>query len=175
MPVWKDGPSRLKSHAKRKLQRPWIGHRGNLLERRRWIGRIRAGAERAVQSHAVDMIEQIERLRNTFQPQPLADGKSPAQPRVHVEEIEAASRVAVDEYAVDGGTGGCALDRGGAGGNVERQRRVVLQHSAQLKPVALDCAVENQAMPLVVVGPPVIPPDIEIVDRGAKEELADVV
>ena len=37
------------------------------------------------------------------------------------------------------------------------------------------CAIENQTMPLVVIGTPVILPDIEIVDRGTKEELADVV
>ena len=80
-----------------------------------------------------------------------------------------------------------ALNRGHAGGDVERQRRVVLQHAAQLEAVArrsrasgarhrrVDRAVEHEAMPLVVVGAAVVPPDVRIVDRRAEEELADVV
>ena len=39
----------------------------------------------------------------------------------------------------------------------------------------LDRAVENEAMPLIVVRPSVVLPDVEIVDRGAEEELAHVV
>src|ERR1700694_4502603 len=125
------------------------------------------------------MIEQIERFGNTFQSEALRDRERSAQPQVHVEEIEAGSRVAANERPVDSRTGGGPLDRSGTGGDVERQCRVVLQHAAQLEAVAealprraglvhrrMNRAVENQAMSLVVVRTPVVLPDIEIVDRG---------
>jgi hypothetical protein len=38
-------------------------------------------------------------------------------------------------------------------------------------PVANGCAVEDQPMPLIIVGPSIVLPDIEIIDRRAEEEF----
>ena len=39
----------------------------------------------------------------------------------------------------------------------------------------MDGAVENKTMPLIVIGPAIILPDVEIVDRRAEEELSHIV
>src|SRR5581483_12173974 len=113
--------------------------------------------------------------------------KNPAQPDVQIQEIKAASGVPVDERAVDRRPRRRALDRVGARRDIEWQSRVVLQRPGQLKAVTdllpyrlrrrhggMDRAVENHAAALIVVGTPVVQPDIEIVDRRAEEKLADV-
>src|SRR5438128_1293515 len=72
--------------------------------------------------------------------------------------------------------------------HIKRQRRVVLQHTAQLEAAAealpdgirvslrrMDRAVKNKAVPLIVVGAAIILPDVEIVDRRTEKEPADIV
>ena len=39
----------------------------------------------------------------------------------------------------------------------------------------MDRAVENQPVPLIVIGAAVVLPDVEIIDQRAEEELADIV
>src|ERR1017187_2433136 len=139
-----------------------IAHGGNLLEGGRRIVWVRAAPECAVQGHAVHVIEKVEGFGQGFQPEALRDAERAAQPGVDVEKVKAASGVAVDEGAVDGGPGGGALNGDAAGGDIEWERRVVLQQQAELETVTellprglrlvhggMDGTVEDQAVALV--------------------------
>src|SRR5689334_845335 len=117
----------LKTYPKRKLKCSRIGDRSNLPEGRRRIGWVRTRAERAVQRNSVDMIQQIESFRDTFEAKPLPDRKGSTQPRVQVEEIETGSGVAIDKDAINSRARGGALNRSRSGADVEWQRRIVLQ------------------------------------------------
>src|SRR4029079_13555547 len=95
-----------------------------------------ACAERAVARQVVAVIEYVERLRQRFEPYALAKPERAAQSRPDAEEIGARSRVSRYEHTVPHGPAGGALNGGDAGSNIQRQRRVVLQNSAQLKAMA---------------------------------------
>src|SRR5437867_2535207 len=89
-----------------------------------------------------------------------------AQPSTHAEKVVADSGIAADERSVHYRPASGTLDGRYPGRNVQRQRRVILQHSAELKPVAdMDGAIKNDAVALIVIGPSIVLPDIEIVDR----------
>lgn len=166
----------------------WIGHRRDLFERRQRIGRINAGSESPVPTHAIDVVGEVERFSQRLHPQPLPELERAADACAQAEEVEAGSRVAIDEYTIDGRARGRALNGVGASGDVERQGRVILQEAGQLKAVAepfpggvrgahrrMNRAVENEAMALVIVGAAVILPDVEVVNGRAEEEFAHVV
>src|SRR5881398_1130589 len=105
-----------------------------------------------------------------------------AKPGAEAEEVVADSAIAADKCAVHGGASGRALYRVHSGSDVQRQSRVVLQHAAQLKAMTdllpdgacglhrgMDGAVEHDAVALIVIGAPVVLPDVVLVDRRAEE------
>ena len=51
----------------------------------------------------------------------------------------------------------------------------VLPVAARLAGRRMNRAVENQTVPLIVIGTAVVPPDVVVVDGGAEEELADII
>jgi hypothetical protein len=104
----------------RDLQRPCVVDGRDLLERRRWIPGVRAGAEYSVQSNAVEVVGEIESFGERLHAEPLANPETAAEAGAQAEEVESRSGVAIDERSVDGGPGGSPLDRIGAGGDVER-------------------------------------------------------
>src|SRR3989442_806742 len=166
----------LEPQPQRQLDAPRIIHCRNLPERRRRICRVSAGADRAVPSQVVAVIERIERLADSFQAQALGDREGAAEPGAHAEIVVADSGVAADERSVHRGTGGGALDGGKSGSNVEGQRGVILQHAAQLKAMTqVDGGVEDGTMPLVVIGPSVVLPEVVGVDGRIEEGLTHIV
>src|SRR5687768_16516281 len=100
--------------------------------------------------------------------------KSPADPGADAEEIVASPGVTGNEGAVHDRAAGGSLNGRDSARNVERQRRIILKHSAELEAVGANGAVEDQAMALVVVRAAVIQPYIPDIDRGAEEEFADI-
>jgi hypothetical protein len=129
------------------------------------------------------VIERIERLGDSLHLPAFRELESTAKPCAHTEEIVADSHISTDESPVHNWPGGSALDCGESGGDVQGQGRIILQHTAQLEamtdpfPGCIRClhrgtdrAVKDDSMPLVVVGPSVVLPDVEVVDRSDKKK-----
>src|SRR5262249_38998755 len=96
--------------------------------------------------------------------------------------------VAPDEGAIDDGAASGSLNGGDTGSDVERQGGVVLQHGAPLEASSdalpgiagrsargVNRAIDDKAMPLIVITAAVVPPDVEEVDGRTEEEFAHVV
>src|SRR5947209_18632363 len=173
----------LKRQSQSKLKGSRIAYRGRLSKGCRRIAWIHPGAEHSVRYLVIAVVECVENLGYGFQPPALGKRERPAETCAHREEVKAVSGVACDEGSIrQRWTGAGALNRIRARGDVERQRRIVLQDAAQLKSVGnvlpgrigltgwrVDRAIENQPVPLVVIGPSVVTPNIEIVDWRAEE------
>ena len=89
------------------------------------------------------MIESVERFGQRLEPPPFVQRKVAAQPKTHAKEVRALTGVAFNEVSVDHRAGRRSLHGGGAGGEVERESRVVLQKAAQL--VAMAQVLPNPA------------------------------
>ena len=98
------------------------------------------------------------------------------------------SKFAVDDRAVGERPAGRALQAVDARHDVERQRRVVLQHRAGLEAVAellprrrrrrrrrVDRRADDEPVPLIVVGPAPVLHHVGRIGRRAEERLAEVV
>jgi len=170
------------------LNTSWIVHGRDLPETGQWISRVITGAEGTVQREVVSVIECVERLAHYFQPQAFSEQDGPAETCTNAEEVISNSGIAADERSVHYWARCGALNGIDAGGNVQGQGRVILQHAAQLKAVTnefpggfrrsyrgMDGTVEDHAMTLVVIRPSIIPPDVEVVDGGAKEKVTYVI
>src|ERR1039457_3105884 len=107
----------LETETHSELKRSRVGNRRNLSERRQRICRVYSDTEGPVQGYTVNMVESVETLHHSFQSEALLDLEGTAQTRTHVQEVEAASRVAADERAVHCGSRGGALDGSGSGRN----------------------------------------------------------
>lgn len=144
------------------------------------------------------MIERVEGLGDAFEAEAFAEAEGAAEAGVDGEGVEACASVAVDDGARKdlraardawrAGSHRSALNAVGSGSDVEGERRVVLQDSAEEKAIVdaapcgcacfhggVDGAVENDAVALVIVGAAAILGDVEVVDGRAEEELADIV
>ena len=69
----------------RQLHRSRIVDRGHLAEAGRWIRGECAGAEDAVQGHAVDVIGEVELFGQALQPQSFRDLEAAAQPGAYTQ------------------------------------------------------------------------------------------
>ena len=134
------------------------------------------------------MIQEIKRFQRCLEANVLTRFHGAAESSVYVEEIETAAGVSTDEGSIDHRPGGRALHSCGPSRNIEGQCRVILQHRAQLKPVAdrlpdgvrrsgrrLDDTVKDEPVTLVIIRPSIVLPDLEIVDRRTEEEFSYIV
>ncbi len=115
------------------MKATWIAYRGNLLEGRRRIRRISAGAENAVSGDPIHSVGKIEPLRDRRQMKVFRERESPAEPRAQIEEIKTGTGVARDEDSVNRRASCRPLNGVCTGRDVERQRRVVAQHRSKLE------------------------------------------
>jgi len=119
------------------------------------------------------MVERVEGLGERFHSDSFAERERAAEAQVYGKKIVADAGVSGDELAIDHGPRRSSLNGGGAGGDVEGKRRVILQHAAELESVrealpvilsrgrrGLQCAVEDYAVALIIIGAAVIKPDI---------------
>ena len=81
------------------------------------------------------MIREIERLDEALRTNVPGDSEPAAHTKAEAEKLAADSAVALDELPLDDRSPLRALHRRHAGGDVERQRRVVLQQAAHLEPM----------------------------------------
>jgi hypothetical protein len=123
------------SDARAELKRPGFAHGGNLAERWRWIRRIRAGSEVAVSCQHVDVVGQVETLRQPFELNAAAEVKRATETEVEIEKIAPVAGVTWDKRSIDNRPTGRALNRRDARGDVEWPCRICLEHCAQLKTV----------------------------------------
>ena len=158
------------------LHDPGIVHRGYLTKCGRRADWICSRSEDAVVCQVVAVIQGIKAFSQSFDPQSLGKPKRPTQSHIEIKEISARACVAINETAVHRWPCGCTLNRIRSGGDVEGKRRVVLKHCAQLDAKRnVGDTVENEPVPLVVVGTGPVPPNVERIDWTAKEEFADIV
>ena len=82
-----------------------------------------------VQSNAIHVIEEVKRFQHRFHSEVFTHPKCPAQSCIDVEEVETRSCIAANECSIDRRPRRGPLNRGRSRRDVERQRRVVLDHA----------------------------------------------
>src|SRR5208282_3147473 len=90
-------PISSKGEPQGQLESTGVAHGGDLFECRRRAGGICSGPESSIEGHTVYVIQKIEGFGHGLHAEMLAEGESPAQASVHVQKIEAAAGVAIDE------------------------------------------------------------------------------
>src|SRR5689334_19017223 len=127
---------RLEPQAESELKASRIAHGSGLPVSRQRIRWVCAGSKGAVQTHSVHMVDQIEPFGQCLEANSLRQLEGAAQPCAHAEKIKPVPYIPVDEDSVHGRPRSRALDGLGPGSDVERERRIVLEHRAQLEAVA---------------------------------------
>ena len=167
-------------------------------------GGIGSGAECSRGKKVVAVVECVEGFGDALKAEAFAEGEGAAETGVHVEAGEADCRrcgrswfraerwrrlaalgVRTKPAGRDAGRG---LDAVLSGGDVEGERGVVLEYSAELEAMgelaeqgralvqgSVQGAVDDDAVALVVVGEAAVFAEVVVVDRRGEEELADVV
>src|SRR3954451_4821551 len=154
----------LELQAESELHASGIVHGGHLPEGSGRRQRISARPPRRIARQVVAMIQRVEAFRQRLQAQPFGQTEGAADACTDAEEIVTRPHVSPDVIAVYDWARRGSLDRSRAGDNVHRQRGIVLQNAAPLEAMAMHRAVEDYAMPLVVVATAVVAPDIRVVD-----------
>ena len=148
---------------------------------------LRTLPERRIRELQIRAIEEIESLQDHRQPDVLGDVNAPAQPQVERSEIKPYPGVA--PYADGTVIRVCVAVSVTTGLNIEGQRRSISEDIAQLESVDSmsppcrvrlrirrgQCAAHCKHMPLIVVGPPAVIAQTEIILRREEEGGARIV
>src|SRR5262249_13103550 len=145
---------------------------------RRGTAWIRAGAKVSDAGKVVSPIGEVERFRNAFRPNRWSDSERAADAHAQTEKVAADAGISGNELSIANRPAGRALNGGDTGCNVERQRRMPLDHVAHLKSVCQELpgslplvhrgvhrTRRHQPMALIVVGPSPVFIDVERIDR----------